>query len=49
MTKSIPLGRFGTPAEVAGLVRYLAIDPSSAYITGHSFTVDGGIAIGAGF
>ena len=49
VTKSIPLGRFGTPAEVAGLVRYLAIDPSSAYITGHSFTVDGGIAIGAGF
>lgn len=47
--KQIPLGRFGTVEEVAGLVRYLAIDPSSAYITGHSFTVDGGIAIGAGF
>jgi len=31
---------------VAGLVRYLALDPSAAYITGHTINVDGGIAIG---
>lgn len=44
--KSIPVGRFGKPEEVAGLVKYLALDPSAAYITGHTINVDGGIAIG---
>jgi 3-oxoacyl-[acyl-carrier protein] reductase len=43
----IPLGRLGTPEEVAGMVRFLALDPAAAYITGHVFNVDGGIAIGA--
>lgn len=46
VTKSIPVGRFGKPEEVAGLVRYLALDPSADYITGHCINVDGGIAIG---
>ena len=46
---AIPLGRLGAAEEVAGLVRYLALDASAAYITGHSLTIDGGIAIGAGF
>lgn len=45
--KMIPMKRLGEPHEVAGLVRYLALDPSAAYITGHTFSVDGGIAIGA--
>lgn len=36
----------GTPEEVAGMARFLALDPAAAYITGHSFNVDGGIAIG---
>lgn len=44
---SIPMGRLGEPAEVAGMVRFLATDPAAAYITGHVFNVDGGIAIGA--
>lgn len=44
---SIPLRRFGTPAEVAGLVKFLATDPAGAYMTGHCFNVDGGLAIGA--
>lgn len=43
----IPLGRMGEPAEVAGMTRFLAIDPAAAYITGHCFNVDGGMAIGA--
>lgn len=43
----IPLKRFGTAEEVAGLVRYLALDPSAAYVTGHCFNIDGGLAIGA--
>lgn len=43
----IPLNRFGTPEEVAGLVKFLAVDSSAAYITGHCFNIDGGLAIGA--
>jgi len=46
VTKNIPLGRFGKPDEVAGLVKYMALDPSALYITGHCINVDGGIAIG---
>ncbi|CAM9310358.1 unnamed protein product [Discosporangium mesarthrocarpum] len=44
--KIIPLGRLGKPEEVAGMVRYLATDASSCYVTGHTFNVDGGLAIG---
>ncbi|KAJ1628075.1 3-oxoacyl-reductase [Pavlovales sp. CCMP2436] len=46
LLKSIPLGRFGTAEEVAGLVRFLGTDPAAEYMTGHVFNVDGGIAIG---
>jgi 3-oxoacyl-[acyl-carrier protein] reductase len=44
--EGIPLGRLGKPEEVAGMTRFLAIDPACDYITGHTFNVDGGIAIG---
>ena len=44
---NIPLKRFGTTAEVAGLVRFLAVDPAAAYMTGHCLNIDGGLAIGA--
>jgi len=46
VTESIPAKRFGKPDEVAGLVKYLALDDSALYITGHTINVDGGIAIG---
>lgn len=39
--KYIPLGRYGQPEEVAGLVRFLAADAAAAYITGQVFNVDG--------
>jgi citronellol/citronellal dehydrogenase len=39
--RSIPLGRIGTPADVAGLIAFLA-SPAGAYITGTTITVDGG-------
>jgi len=39
---SIPMGRFGTPEEVAGAVRFLASD-GAAWITGQTLCVDGGL------
>ena len=42
-----PLGRFGTPDEVAALAVHLAAD-ESAYTTGAEFTIDGGILAGGG-
>ena len=41
----IPLGRFGKPEEIAGMVRFLAADPAAAYITGQVFNVDGGMVM----
>ncbi|MBN2465107.1 SDR family oxidoreductase, partial [candidate division WOR-3 bacterium] len=40
--KSIPLGRGGTPADVAGVCLFLASD-AAAYITGQVVRVDGGM------
>ncbi len=41
----IPLGRYGQPEEIAGMVRFLAADPAAAYITGQAFNVDGGMVM----
>jgi NAD(P)-dependent dehydrogenase (short-subunit alcohol dehydrogenase family) len=38
-------GRYGQPHEVAGLVRFLALDPAAAYITGQTLNVDGGMVM----
>ena len=43
--KYIPLGRFGQPEEIAGMVRFLAADPAAAYVTGQVFNVDGGMVM----
>jgi len=39
---AIPLGRFGQPEEVAGVVRFICSDAAS-YITGQTICVDGGL------
>jgi citronellol/citronellal dehydrogenase len=39
--RAIPLGRLGTPAEVAGLIAFLS-SPAGAYITATTIAVDGG-------
>ncbi|MBD2354712.1 3-oxoacyl-[acyl-carrier-protein] reductase [Tolypothrix sp. FACHB-123] len=43
--KFIPLGRYGQPEEIAGMVRFLSADPAAAYITGQVFNVDGGMVM----
>lgn len=42
MLGHIPLKRFGTPADVAAAVRFLASE-EAAYITGHVLNVNGGL------
>lgn len=37
-----PMGRMGTPEEIAGAVAYLASD-EAAFVTGSVFTIDGGL------
>ena len=44
LSAQIPLGRLGTPADIAGLVAFLASEHAS-YITGHVFVVDGGMVM----
>ena len=43
--KQIPLGRVGTPEDVASAVAFLASDQAS-YITGHVLSVNGGMLMG---
>jgi 3alpha(or 20beta)-hydroxysteroid dehydrogenase len=46
--ESLPLGRIGTPEEMAQLALFLASDESS-YCTGSEFIADGGMLAGASF
>ena len=42
MVAGIPIGRLETPADVAGVVAFLA-SPDAGYVTGQSIVVDGGM------
>jgi NAD(P)-dependent dehydrogenase (short-subunit alcohol dehydrogenase family) len=42
LSATVPLGRFGTPAEAADLCVYLLSD-ESAFVTGAEFVLDGGL------
>jgi 3-oxoacyl-[acyl-carrier protein] reductase len=42
LLKQTPLGRFGSPDDVAGAVSFLVSD-NAAFVTGHVLTVDGGL------
>jgi glucose 1-dehydrogenase len=42
LLRNIPLGRMGTPEEVAGIAAFLASDEAS-YVTGSTYFIDGGL------
>jgi len=45
LERGIPVGRFGTPEEVAELVSWLA-SPASDYVTGQTLNINGGAYLG---
>jgi NAD(P)-dependent dehydrogenase (short-subunit alcohol dehydrogenase family) len=47
IVQATPLGRLGTPEEVANIYAFLASDEAT-FVTGALWTVDGGITIGKG-
>jgi len=42
--RAIPLGRMGTPQDVANAILFLA-SPAAGFITGHDLVVDGGLSL----
>lgn len=46
LREAVPMGRFAEPAEIAGLVAYLASE-EAGYVTGQAIGIDGGVALNA--
>ncbi len=44
IAKNVPIGRAGTPAEIASAVLWLC-SPGASYVVGHALTVDGGMTV----
>ena len=44
ISKNVPIGRAGTPEEIASVVLWLS-SPGASYVVGHALTVDGGMTI----
>jgi 3-oxoacyl-[acyl-carrier protein] reductase len=44
MAARVPMGRFGTPAEMGGVALFLA-SPLASYVTGHTIPVEGGLLL----
>jgi 3-oxoacyl-[acyl-carrier protein] reductase len=44
VSKSIPMGRYGKPAEVAAVIAFLC-SPAASYITGQTIHVNGGVTL----
>jgi NAD(P)-dependent dehydrogenase (short-subunit alcohol dehydrogenase family) len=42
--RDVPIGRFGTPEEVAGVVAFL-VSKDAAYVIGHALVMDGGYIV----
>jgi NAD(P)-dependent dehydrogenase (short-subunit alcohol dehydrogenase family) len=47
ITDAVPMGRWGTPEEVADAVTFL-VAPQSGFITGEILTIDGGARLNSG-
>ena len=44
LSKAQPIGRMGTPEEIATLIAFLC-SPSAAFITGAAYDIDGGFTL----
>ena len=44
MEPSVPLGRIGSPEDIAGVAVFLASE-QAAYLTGQTIVVDGGLTV----